>query len=153
MDLESFGRSLVEVVAQRALEALRTTKMDDVRRVMHGQFPAAEEGAPSSFVGIGTALGAFAVGAALGVGLTALYTPTTGDELRKNIGRRVAGVRKQATAHLDEATSAIARGVEQLGTSGGGSALAEPPARPKRKASTNGHGTHRPKSVPPRHDA
>jgi hypothetical protein len=152
MNLESFGHRLMEVVAQRALEALRTTKIDDVRRVMHGQFPLAPEGAGPSFGAIGTAVGAFAVGAALGVGLTALYTPTSGPELRKSVSRRMASARKQGAAHLDEATSAIARSVEQLGATGSTSALAAASPSPRRKATSNGHAV-RSKSVPPRHDA
>lgn len=150
MNMESFGRNLVEVLAERSLAMLRSTSADDVRRIVNGQMPSAL--APSmgrpALGGFITVLGAFTVGAAIGAGVTALYSPTNGDELRKKLGRGALDARKQAMqlggdvrGRLDEARASLVHGVEQVTTAVGLSAPAPKRARKSAK-SMNGHATH-----------
>jgi hypothetical protein len=105
MNLETFGRNLVDLLAERALDALRGATVDDVRRTLRGQLPAspAAEGAH-----VGTTLGAFAIGAAVGAAVAALYTPTSGDELRTKLARGVGDARVRAMALGETIRSATA---------------------------------------------
>jgi hypothetical protein len=96
MNLETFGRNLVDLLAERALDALRGATVDDVRRTLRGQLPASPAAAESGHVG--TTLGAFALGAAMGAGLAALYTPTSGEELRTKLSRGADDARARAMA-------------------------------------------------------
>ena len=154
MNMQTFGRNLVEILGERGLAMLRQTSADDVRRLMNGQVPTSlsPSPAPSALGGLAVALGAFVAGAAIGVGVTALYTPTSGDELRKKLGRGALDARKQAMqlgdgvrGRLDEARASIVQGVEQVTTAVG---LASPaPATARRRKSTkahamNGHAPH-----------
>jgi hypothetical protein len=169
MNMETFGRNLMEIIAERSLAMLRSTSADDVRRMMNGQVPAAlspssERSTIGSFV---TAAGAFVAGAAIGVGVTALYAPTSGDELRKKIGRGASDARKQAMqmgddvrGRIDEARASIIQSVEHVGSA---ASLASPTPAPKRRrkstksSAMNGHAPHaRAKKPPhgrPHHDA
>jgi len=92
MDMQTFGRDLVEVLAHRSLELIRNTKMSDVRDVMSGRFMRPETGVSKT----GMTIGALLFGAAIGAGVTALLTPTSGPELRKRVGKSTRAARKQA---------------------------------------------------------
>ncbi len=143
MNLQTYGRQLMEGLAERSLDAIRGTSSDDVRKLFGRTGHAASTGA---FVG--AALGAFAVGAAVGVGLTALYMPTSGPQLRKRLSGRAREARKEARelsqtvrSRIGDAGSSIARGVEQATTSVG---LSSPGPRRKttrRGSSANGRKT------------
>jgi gas vesicle protein len=128
MDMQSFGRELLDVLAQRSLELIRNTKMSDVRDVVSGRF-LRSEGA----VSIATAVGALALGAAIGAGVTALVTPTTGPELRKRVARTTRGARKQAMQLGESVAHQVEHAVESATTAIG---LTSP--APK-KRTTNGH--------------
>lgn len=145
MDLPTYGRHLVELLAERSLEKLRGASLDDVRKLMNGGLPSSVRGTMQ----VGAALGAFAAGAAVGAGITALTTPTTGPELRKKIAGSTRGARKQARqlgrsvrAHVEEARESIAHGVEQL--VGAHDEASAQPAHPRSRGSntkrrSNGH--------------
>jgi hypothetical protein len=157
MDLQTYGRTLVEVLAERSLSALRGTSMDDLRRLLgsDGASPTSEPVARS-----GAALGAFAVGAALGAGLTALYTPTSGTQLRKKLTVSARDAQRQAMeignsvgtsvrAQLHEARASIAETVEQATAAAGLTTVAPPRRASSRRSSsagkrTNGHAKRAP---------
>lgn len=149
MNMETFGRSLVAILAERSLAMLRQTSPDDVRRLMNGHLPASlSPSGRSALSGIATAGVAFAAGAAIGVGITALYAPTSGEDLRKKIGREAASARKQAMQiggdvreRLDGARASIVHGVEQVTTAVGLAAPAAPKRRRsiKKASAMNGH--------------
>ena len=96
MDLQTFGRNVLDLLADRALTALRTASYDGVCRL--AAVPARPPQAPSG------SLSAFAAGAVLGAGFAALTTPVTGSELRQ---------------HLIGATQAARRSAADLGGSVG----------------------------------
>jgi len=106
MDMQTFGRDLVEALAQRSLELIRTTKMDDVRNVVSGRFLR-----PETSMSAGMTIGALLVGAAVGAGVTALLTPTSGPELRRRVTKSTRIARKQAM----ELGQSMASEVEQAG--------------------------------------
>ncbi len=133
MDMQTFGRELADVLAQRSLEVLRKADMSDVREAVTGRFLRPEGGT----VTVGTAIGALVVGAAVGAGLTALLTPTTGAELRKRLAKTTRGARKQAmdlgesiASEVGHAGQALIERVESASTAIGLAA-----AKPKQRAS------------------
>jgi len=153
MNLETYGRQLLNVLAERSLTMLQSTSPEEVRRVLRGELPAvlSERAAMTerttssemSTLGVvGAALGIFAMGAAVGAGVTALTTSSTGPELQKRIRNTAQNVTKQARKEAQqlraEVESTITHGVEQVASAVG---LTSPPA-PKSKAkgkSMNGH--------------
>jgi hypothetical protein len=149
MNLQTYGRNLMEVLAERSLSAIRGTSVDDVRRILTNAMPGRTHPAAQ----VGAAMGAFAVGAALGAGLTALYTPTSGPQLRKKLTVSARDARKQAMemgetvrAQVDDARTTLARGVGQVSTAVG---LASPtPSRraTKRRANGQTRPTRRPRA-------
>jgi hypothetical protein len=138
MDFPTYGRNLVELLAERSLEALRGTSLDDVKQLVRGAMPEHERGGTMSLLRVGAAMSAFAAGAAVGTGVTALCTPTTGPELRNKITSSARGARKQASeigeavrAGVEEARSSFVRGVEEATSS---VAPSQPHTRRKRAA-------------------
>ncbi len=91
MDIKTFGRHLADVLAERTLNVIRSTNVAELRQAVQGRAP---ESRMLSSVAMG--LGVFALGAVMGAGLTALYTPTTGPQLRKRLGKGARDARKQA---------------------------------------------------------
>lgn len=91
MDLKTFGRHLGEVLAERTLNVIRSTNVEELRHAVQGATP---ESRMLSSVAMG--LGVFALGAVVGAGITALYTPTTGPQLRKRLGKGARDAQKQA---------------------------------------------------------
>lgn len=159
MNIENYGRQLLDVLAERSLQVLRSTKMDDVRRMVRGEVPdtlrAAIRPDHSALSAVGAALGIFAVGAAVGAGITALTTPSSGPELRRQLQRGARDatkqVRKEAkilradVAHrLDDAKNTVAEtlsnGVEHVTTAVGLTSPA-PTKKPRARArkTMNGH--------------
>lgn len=143
MDMQSFGRELVEVLAQRSLEALRTTRLDAVRDVVSGRALHPTSRAATA----GMTIGALLVGAAIGAGVTALLTPTSGPDLQKRIARSTRGARRRAaelgetiTHGVEDAGEAIMHSVESASTAIG---LASPASSSSKKRLANGqsHGT------------
>lgn len=139
MDMQQYGRELAQTLGHRSLELLRTATAGDVRNVVTGRFLHPE----AAGVSIWAALGAFAAGAAIGAGVTAFLTPTTGPELRKQVARSTRDARKQAmqlgesmATQVDHARHAVMDGVESATTAIG---LTSP--SPKRRHS-NGHNGH-----------
>lgn len=96
MDLSTFGKQLLDILAQRSLEALRNARIEDVREVM-GVRPMPARPPAGSTVSIGATVGALLVGAAIGAGLTALLTPTSGPELRARIAGSASHTRRSTT--------------------------------------------------------
>jgi len=82
MDLQTYGKDLVDILAQRSLEALRNTHMPDMREVLSGRIFRTEHS-----VSVGAAVGALVAGVAIGAGIAALVTPTSGADLRKRFTR------------------------------------------------------------------
>jgi gas vesicle protein len=168
MNLENYGRQLLDVLADRSLEILRSTQIDDVRRVVRGELPASlTERAPSTDMStlgmVGAALGIFAAGAAVGAGVAVLTTPSTGPELRqqiekvtrdanKKVRKEAKQLRKEVEQRVDGAKSSVMEGMEQVTTAVG---LTSPPTKStaQRKA-MNGHtGPRRTKKAPSRRAA
>ncbi len=82
MDMQTYGKDLVDILAQRSLDALRTTHMPDMREVLSGRIFRTE---PS--VSVAAAVGVLVAGVAIGAGIAALVTPTSGPDLRKRFAR------------------------------------------------------------------
>ena len=115
MDLKTFGRNIGEVLADRSLQLVRSTSMDEIQRLVRGR-PAPSTGA-STMASVAIGLGVFTLGAAVGAGLTALYTPTTGPELRKQITRGARDARKQAKQLANEVGSDVRHRFDDARTS------------------------------------
>lgn len=139
MDMQNFGRDLVDILAKRSLEMLRDAKMSDVRDVVSGRILQRES---SGMATAGAVIGALVVGAAVGAGVTALLTPTSGPELRKRVVRTTNKARKQAMQMGDSVVRDIEHQahvlVENASTAIG---LASP--SPAKRKTSNGH-THAP---------
>lgn len=122
MNLRTFGQNLGQVVAERTLDLMRSTNADDVRRVMHGQMPRPNSSAGTSMMGsIALGVGLFTLGAAIGAGVTALYAPTSGRDLRKRLGKNARDAQKQAMEmgsdvrhRLDDARTSIAEELDSM---------------------------------------
>ncbi|MBN8611963.1 MAG: YtxH domain-containing protein [Deltaproteobacteria bacterium] len=115
MDIQTYGKDLVDIFAQRSLEALRNARMEDVREIVSGRVFRAQR-----TFSMGTALGALAVGVAIGAGITALVTPTSGPELRKrvarstkNAGQRLSSMGTRVVSEMKSAGRAIEETVER----------------------------------------
>lgn len=137
MDMQSFGRELAQVIGARSLELLRNATMGDVRDVVTGRFLRPQ----TTAVPVVGALAAFVAGAAIGAGLTAFLTPTTGPELQKRVARSTRGARKQAmelgeamASQVDHARHAVMESVDHASTAIGLKAPAV-----KRRASNGAH--------------
>lgn len=136
MDLQTYGRHLAETLAERSLHAIRGTSMHDLRRLITEALPASMR--PQPVVSAGVTIGAFAAGAALGAGLTALYTPTTGAELRKKLTTSARDATQQAVqlgesvrSRIDDARTTIATRAERSASAGA--------PRKAEKRKSNGH--------------
>lgn len=142
MDLPTYGRHLMELLAERSLEAIRGTSIDDVKQLVRGALPESEERSSAmSMLRVGAAVSAFAAGAAVGAGVTALCTPTTGPELRKKLSTSARDARKQAVeigdavrAGVEEARTSFVRGVEHASTT---MTTPSTPTRSKRAAAAH----------------
>lgn len=167
MNLETYGRQLLDVLAHRSLEVLRSTPMDDVRQLVRGEVPESlrltpEPASRSTLANVGAALGIFAVGAAVGASITALTTPSTGKDLRKQLekGARDATkqVRKEAKSlradvghRLDDAknnvSESLSHGLEQVTTAVGITSPAPKKTRARARKTMNGHAPSRAKKT------
>jgi gas vesicle protein len=142
MDMQNFGRDLVDILAKRSLEMLRDAKMSDVREVVSGRILQRE----SSGMGAGTMIGALLVGAAVGAGITAFLTPTSGPELRKRVVKTTNKARKQAMQMGDSVVRDIEHQAHTLVENASTAIGLASPAPAKRKANghahANGHATN-----------
>jgi gas vesicle protein len=135
MDMQSYGRDLVDLLAKRSLEVLREAKMSDVRDVVSGRILQRE--ASSGVATAGAVTLALVVGAAVGAGLTAFLTPTSGPELRKRVVKTTTRARKQAMQMGDQVVRDIEREAHSLVETATSAIGIASPAPVKRK--TNGH--------------
>ncbi len=106
MDIPTFGKDLVDILANRSLGALRITQVRDPREVLGGRIFRPEPGP-----GIGTTIGALVVGVGIGAGVTALLTPVSGPELRKRVARSTRSAHQQ----LSTVSSSLAEQLERAG--------------------------------------
>lgn len=104
MDIQSYGKDLLDTLAQRSLDAIRSARLPDMRDVLSGRAFRAERS-----VSVGAAIGVLLAGVALGAGVTALVTPTSGPDLRKRMARST----KNAGVALGSVTTRMQGGVKR----------------------------------------
>lgn len=142
MDMQSFRRDALELVARRSLDLLREMNPSNLRQLaMHTFLPK-----PSPIVPIAAAIGGLVVGAAIGAGIVAFTTPVSGPVLRKKVATQGRHARARAMELGDEARSAIEEQVTSASTALGIAA----PKKAKRAARVmNGHSSKKSRSRTP----
>jgi gas vesicle protein len=66
---------------------------------------AATRDHPTTTMDVATGLGLFAAGMALGVSLGLLFAPSSGRELREDLGHRIDGLRPSGESHPEQASA------------------------------------------------
>jgi gas vesicle protein len=125
MDMQSFRRDALELVARRSLDVLRDLRPAHLRQMAMDAFIPK----PSPMIPIAAALGGLVVGAAIGAGVAVLTTPVSGPVLRRKVATQTRRARARAMSMTDDAGRALQEQMTNASTALGISSPA-----PKRRA-------------------
>jgi gas vesicle protein len=129
MDMQSFRREALDLVARRSMDVLREFNPSHLRQLAMATFLPK----PSPIVPIAAAIGGLVVGAAIGAGVAVFATPVSGPVLRKKVVTEGKRARARAMELSEDATRAVQEQATRASTALGITS----PVRAKRVA--NGH--------------